>query len=33
MGMVDNPELEPIAKQVDEKLRRVIDSLESGKGG
>ena len=32
MGMVDNPELESIARQVDVKLRRVIASLEDKKG-
>ena len=33
MGVVDNLELEPIAKQVDEKLKRVIASLKnSGEG-
>ncbi len=31
MAVVDNPELEPIAEQVSEKLRRVIASLESKK--
>ncbi len=29
MAVVDNPELEPIAEQVSEKLRRVIASLEN----
>lgn len=30
MGMVDNPELEGIAKEVGEKLKRVVDSIEKG---
>jgi uncharacterized protein (DUF302 family) len=29
MGVVDNPELEPIAKEVQAKLKRVVDSLGS----
>ncbi len=29
MGVVDNPELKPIAEQVQAKLKRVIDSLGS----
>lgn len=29
MGVVDNPELKPIAEQVQAKLKRVVDSLEN----
>ncbi|MDD5463647.1 MAG: DUF302 domain-containing protein [Candidatus Moranbacteria bacterium] len=27
MGMVDNPDLTPIAKEVEEKLKRVVDNI------